>query len=63
MVSTFKSDQFLQCHDVKDKPSRIWIADEAGFPLCPKISEVIAMTNASNVMMFYYYKQFKSVIR
>ena len=42
-------DQFLQVHDLKDKPSRIWNADEAGFPLCPKTGKVLAVRNARNV--------------
>ena len=32
----FEFDQFLQKYDVKDKPTRIWNADESGFSLCSK---------------------------
>ena len=34
---------------VKDCPSQIWIADEAGFPLCPKTGRVVAMKTDKNV--------------
>lgn len=45
----FDFDQFLQRHEVKDKPTRIWNADESGFSLCPKTGKVIAMKNTRNV--------------
>ena len=39
-------EQFLVTHDIKDQPSQIWNADEAGFPLCPTTGKVIAMRNS-----------------
>ena len=42
-------DQFLQQHDLKDKPHLIWNADESGFQLCPKTGKVIAMRNSRYV--------------
>lgn len=42
-------EEFLMINGVKDRPSQIWNADEAGFPLCPKTGKVIAMKNAKNV--------------
>ena len=39
-------EQFLVENGVKDCPSQIWNADEAGFPLCPKTGRVIAMKAA-----------------
>ena len=34
---------------MKDWPSQIWNADEAGFPLCPKTGRVVAMKTDKNV--------------
>ena len=45
----FEFDQFLQKYDVKDKPTRIWNADESGFSLCSKTGKVITIKNARNV--------------
>ena len=42
-------EQFLIMHGVKNSPSQIWNADEAGFPLCPKSGKVIAMKNTKDV--------------
>ena len=36
-------EQFLVVNGVKDCPSQIWNADEAGFPLCPKTGRVVAI--------------------
>ena len=40
---------FLAEHNVKDSPTQIWNADEAGFSLCPKSSRVISMKSDKNV--------------
>ncbi len=45
----YKFEQFLLQHDLLDKPSRIWICDESGFPLCPKSGKVLAPQGAHNV--------------
>ena len=42
-------EQFLVVNGVKDCPSQIWNADEAGFPLCPKTGRVVAMKTDKNV--------------
>ena len=42
-------ERFLMENEVKDCPSQIWNADEAGFPLCPKTGRVIAMKADKNV--------------
>ena len=34
-------EQFLDIHDLKDRPFLIWNADESGFPLCPRSGKVI----------------------
>ena len=42
-------EQFLMINSVKNSPSQIWYADEAGFPLCPNTGKVIAMKNTKDV--------------
>ena len=41
--------QFLVDQGLKDCPSQLWNADEAGFPLCPKTGQVLSMLAAKNV--------------
>ena len=36
-------------YSLKDQPTIIWNADEAGFSLCPKTGKVVALQNSRNV--------------
>lgn len=42
-------DQFLQTHNLKDRPSLIWNADETGVSLCPKTGKVVALKSSRHV--------------
>ena len=42
-------EQFVDTHDLKDKPHHIWNADESGFPLSPKSGKVVTCSSSRAV--------------